>query len=242
MKKILILEDNEEHRKTLITLINGLKKEIQVFSTGRVEEAYGFVLEKDISLFLIDIILNNKKGNDVSGLKFADTIRKIPNYKFTPLIFITSLEDPRLYAYRNIHCYGYIEKPFRPIEVTDLVNQALLFPVHKADTENMYFRVDGIVYAVNSKDIVYLESSRRKVIVNTVNEKITIKNKTMTEVMRELNSKNFVQCSRFFVVNKTYIEYIDYVNRYIKIRECEKAIEIGASMKKRVKNELENDN
>ena len=38
---------------------------------------------------------------DVSGIEFAQKIRTIEKYAFTPIIFTTSLEDPKLYAFTN---------------------------------------------------------------------------------------------------------------------------------------------
>ncbi len=140
MKNILIVEDKEIHRKTLMKLLEGIE-DIQVFVAATVEEAYVISMENTIHLFLVDIILNTDVRGDVSGLKFVETIRGIHKYKFSPLIFITSLEDPELYAYKELHCFGYIEKPFNPKEVINMVKLALEFPEKEKKDKNIYLRI-----------------------------------------------------------------------------------------------------
>lgn len=188
----------------------------------------------------IDIILNTKKPGDVSGLDFAREIRGISKYKFTPLVFITSLEDPKLYSYSQLHCYGYIEKPFSVAQVKDIILGALEFPVKEDDDRYVYFRKDGIVYSVYIKEIIYIESSRRKITIHCVNDELEIPYRTCGEILQELDSKSFVQCSRYCIVNKKYIKQIDYTNRFIKLRNVDAPIEIGIIVKKSFKQSVEN--
>lgn len=233
MKKILILEDKEIHIKILENILKDIS-DIQVLVASTIEVAYKLAMENTINLFLIDIILDTEVRGDVSGLKFVEAIREIPKYSFTPLIFITSLEDPKLFAYRELHCFGYIEKPIDPTTVKKLIEKALKFPTCENKDKNIYFRSDGVMYAINSKDIIYIENSRRKLLVHTTKDKFTVPYKTCKDVLRELDSSNFIQCSRYTIINKDFVELIDYANRYIKLRGIDEEVEIGAAMKKRV--------
>ena len=237
MKKILVLEDKEIHIRTLEKVLEGIDN-VQVLVAESIETAYKSALENTINLFLIDIILDTEIRGDVSGLKFVESIREMPKYSFTPLIFITSLEDPKLYAYRELHCFGYIEKPFDPTTVKKLIEQALEFPCCENKDKTIYFRSDGVMYAVNSKDIVYIENSKRKLFIYTTKERFTVPYMTCKKILQELESDNFIQCSRYIIINKNYIELIDYVNRYIKLRGVKEAVEIGSSMKKKVMYEI----
>ena len=67
--------------------------------------------------FIVDIILEKTKNGDMSGMTFADNIREIERYKATPIIFTTSLEDPKLHAYAHLHCYQYFDKYYREDEL-----------------------------------------------------------------------------------------------------------------------------
>ena len=53
-----------------------------------------------------------------------------------------------------------------------------------------------------------------------------------------MESDDFIQCSGYTIINKNYVESIDYVNRFIKLEGEERDIEIGISMKKKVRDEL----
>lgn len=238
MKNVLIVEDKDTHRKTLSVLLRNLRCNIQIYEAGNIEEAYSIAMENNINLFLIDIILDVEGFGDVSGLRFAENIRNVSKYSFTPLIFITSLEDPQLYAYREIHCFGYIEKPFEPLEVERLVRKALEFPEVKDEDTNIYFRKEGIVYSVKRKDIIYIEVSKRKLVIHTTKEELTMSYKSCEQLLRELASDDFLQCSRYVIINKNFVQSVDYINRYIKLHGVERVVEIGTSMKKRVKNEF----
>ena len=238
MKRVLILEDKEIHRRTLLKILEEIEESVQVYTTDKIADAYKISMENTINLFLVDIILDTEEKGDVSGLKFVDSIRKVPQYSFTPVIFITSLEDPRMHAFHELHCYGYIENPFDKQTVKELITHTLKFPTPENEDRNIYLRTEGIMYAVKVKDIVFIEISRRKIVVHTVNETITVSYMTSEKMLKELDSSDFVQCSRKNIVNKKYVEQIDFVNRYIKLHDVDGYIEIGSTMKERVKHEF----
>lgn len=237
-QKILILEDNYVHMQALTDIIRSLHSDLQVYCASDVKTAYQLALENHIHLFLVDIILDIHKPGDVSGLDFAKAIRGVTKYKFTPLVFITSLEDPKLYSYSQLHCYGYIEKPFSVAQVRDTVLSALEYPVKEDDDKYVYFRKDGIVYSAHVKDIVFIESSRRKIRVHCINDELEIPYKTCEEMLKDLDSDSFIQCSRYSIINRRYIEQIDYTNRYIKLKYVDEQVEIGRIMQKEVKKRL----
>lgn len=239
MKKILILEDKEIHIEILKKVLEDIS-DIQVLVADTVESAYKLTMENTINLFLVDIILDTEIRGDVSGLRFVEAIREMPKYSFTPLIFITALEDPKMYAFSELHCFGYIEKPFDSTAVKQLISEALEFPYSEKKDKNIYFRNDGVMYAVNSKDIIYIENSKRKLLRHTTKDKFAVPYKTCKEILDELESKKFVQCNRYTIINKDYIERIDYVNRFMKLRDVDEEVEIGVAMKKRLMHELSN--
>lgn len=240
MKNILIVEDKEESRKVLIKILEEVEEPIKIFEAGTISEAYKISMENSIHLFLVDIILNPEKRGDVSGLEFAAAIRKISYYAFSPIIFITSLEDPEMHAYRNLHCYGYVEKPFDEKMVRDLVCQALKFPQINNKNENIYFRKEGIVYSVKIAEIIFAEISRREIEIYTTKEIISMPYMTVKKLLSELGSDDFIQCNRSCIINKKYVEHIDYANRYIKLQDVDKYIEIGRKMKEKVVYEFRN--
>lgn len=237
-RNVLIIEDKKSHMDALSHLLAELNREITVFQAFDIEKAYRISMEQHIHLFLVDIVLCPERPGDVMGLRFAQEIREVKKYMFTPLIFITSLEDPKLYSYSQLHCFEYIEKPFHAEKVKRTIAKALEFPITEDEERYVYFRKDGIVYSKSIKEIIYIENSRRKVSIHCENDVLEIPYKTCNEILAEIDSDQFIRCSRYTIVNKQYIERIDYTNRYIKLRNVEEPIEIGAILKKSFKDSM----
>ena len=124
-KSVLVIEDNPDQREMLKKLVLGIDERAVVHTAADVATAYKILMERTIDVFLVDIILDTSKPLDTSGIRLVERIRNVPKYMFTPVLFITSLEDATGYAYRDLNCLGYIEKPFSPEQVSGLVRKAL---------------------------------------------------------------------------------------------------------------------
>lgn len=201
-----------------------------------VEDAYRYALEKDIDLFIIDVILDTSRPGDFSGLKFIDAIRKIDRYAFAPVIFVTSLEDAKLYTYEKLHCYSFVEKPFDPNRLKELVMQCLNFPTVEQKRKTMYFRKDGIILAVDREDIVFAECANHVLNIHTAQDDLlSIPYVTLKKFLTDVDSDDFAQCSRSTVVNKKYIQNVDITNGVIQLKNQMGTVEIGIMYKKGLK-------
>ncbi|MCM1569586.1 MAG: LytTR family DNA-binding domain-containing protein [Roseburia sp.] len=239
-RNILIVEDKPVCSRALSKIIGEMQLDTVISCAASIEEAYQVLANRRIHLFLLDIILDSKDSGDVSGLLFAEELRRNAKYKYTPIIFITSLEDPKLYTYSQLHCYDYIEKPFSVPRVRDTILSALEMPVIPDDERFIYFRKEGIIYSKRLKEIVYIESNRRRIHIHCVDDELEIPYKTTEELLRELDSESFIQCSRYSILNRNYIEQIDYTNRYVKLKYIREPIEIGIVMGKVFRQKIEN--
>lgn len=56
--------------------------------------------------------------------------------------------------------------------------------------------------------------------------------KPVKEILKELDSDDFVRCNRFVIVNRNYVETIDSVNRYVTFKNRTDSVEIGLTYKK----------
>lgn len=101
-------------------------------------------------------ILDTKNTGDISGIKFAQQLRKYEDYLFAPIIFSTCLEDPKLYVYRDLHSFGYLEKPVKMKEVIKQVKDALRYPGNNKKDEQVYWSKDRILYSFEIDKIIYL--------------------------------------------------------------------------------------
>lgn len=241
MRTVLLVEDNVRSMEMLMQMIKGISPDILIKTACNQDEAYLLAMKNQIDLFMIDIILNPLNPGDVSGMKFADSIRTVKRYQYTPVIFITSLEDPKLYAYSDIHCYYYVEKPYDVKKVSKIISEALNIPPIRKDTQNIFFRKDGILYKKDISEIVYIENARIGRIVHFVNGSLKLPYKSCKAILEELNSDKFLQCSRYVIVNKDYIDSIDVVNRYIKLKNMNEQVEVGTTFKRKFLRDVLND-
>lgn len=233
MKTILIVEDNARSMEMLVKIIENLRTDVEIKTASSQEEAAILAMKYNIDLFMLDIILNASNPGDVSGMKFAEHIRTFHKYKYTPIIFITALEDPELHAYSELHCYYYVEKPYDVEKVASVISEALEFPTTHNEPQNVFFRKDGILYKKEISEILYIENSRAGQTVYCTNGNLKLPYKPNRKILEELASDKFIQCSRYHIVNRDYIDKIDTVNRYIQLRGVKAPIEIGNSYKKK---------
>ncbi|MBE5944198.1 MAG: response regulator transcription factor [Lachnospiraceae bacterium] len=240
-RNILIIEDRKPHMEALCHILNGFS-EVRIFKAYNVDEAYYMLSSHHIHLFLVDIILDTKSSSgDVSGLEIVQKIRENHIYKFTPVVFITSLEDPKIIAYSQLHCFSYIEKPFNEAEVRAIVKEALEFPIVEDSKKKIYFRKEGIVFSIPREEIKYIECMDKKMIVVTERDRLVLARKKLQDMLLKLDSKEFLRCNRNVIINKKHIDYIDYPNKYIKIRGEKTKIEIGRKIIKQFKENMKND-
>lgn len=237
-KNVLIIEDNKASMDALVELTKECDSTSVIYCADTSAMAYKYAMENSIDLFLIDIMLDKNVKGDVSGMKFAETIRRMDNYKFTPMIFVTALEDQARNAFHNLHSYEYIEKPFDFDRVRNTISDALQFPKEQERKNRyIYYRKDGILFSLDTEKIMYIEVVGRKLRVCMTDENIEISYRTCSSMMNELDSENFLQSSRSTIVNRKYIKYVDEANRYIGMKDGTQ-LEIGKTRKKKFLKEL----
>ena len=237
MKHIMVMDDKQNYREKVRKIIESLEEKTYVFYIKSVSKAYEVAENNKIDLFLVDIVLQPGNPSDVSGLTFVENIRHMERYKYTPVILMSELEDPKLYAFRELRCFSYIHKPFENKELQNELQSALELPVAHTKTR-MYFRNEGVLYFVNSDDIVYVEVIKRKLFIYTTSQRLTMSYETAKQFMQKMDDGRFVRCSRFVIVNMDYIERVDFTNRYVQMKGMERMLEIGTAIKERFKEEL----
>jgi len=157
-KNVLIVEDEEYSINMLKKLIVETAPYVKCYKASSLEQAYMILHNHVIDVFFIDIILNTKNSSDASGMNLAEELRGIDKYRFTPIIFITSLEDAKLYAYKRLHCYDYIEKPYLVREVKRTLVEALHYKTQLEFSRTVHFKKDGILVSIVENDIIYMKS------------------------------------------------------------------------------------
>lgn len=234
-KAVLIIEDDISQQEMLKQLVFTAGRDAEVYTADNATEAYKLLMEKTMDVFLVDIILDTRKPTDTSGIKLVEKLRKIQKYMFTPVIFVTSLEDPTLYAYRSLNCFGYIEKPFDPAKIVELLERALNFTTEREKETSLSFRKDSILYPVRVKDITYMESFRHTMYIHFANKSVLeIPYVTCKKVLEDADTDCLIQCGRGTLINKEYVQSVDIPNRYLILKDGLGQVEIGRNYKKKI--------
>ena len=231
-KKVLILEDLETAREFLIRVVKSCAEDIEIFAFSNTGDATICAMENKIDLFLIDIILKPNNPNDFSGIAFAEYVRGQSRYLSVDIVFVTTLVGLEAQLLRKIHCYDYIEKPIREDRVRQVVKQVFDKIDHKVVEDDICFvRKDRVTYAIHEKEIVYMESHRRQLFIHKKDDVIKVPFLSMSQFMKQIHTQHFLCPTKGVAVNFNYIEYVDSVNRFVKIQNVEEPIDIGYRMK-----------
>ena len=147
MIRLLILEDQDMSRNALKEMIlkTGGQEQIVVDSAASFDSAKELI-ESDrlYAAFFLDINLDAGQENDKSGMKVAELIRSYTKYEFTPVVMVTSLANLEMEAYRKLHCYQYIVKPYIQNDVENVVKKLMAMQDVKEE-KSIVVKRDGII-------------------------------------------------------------------------------------------------
>ena len=223
----MILCGNMEEAQLLEKTVMAIDTQSHVIVLNEIPKAYQIALEQRIDLFFVDVVVE-EKSIGAPGMVFIGELRKLPCYHFTPVIFLSSLEDAKLYAYTRLNCYRYVERPYDIKKLEDTIRKALTFPGTDKKTEYVFFRNKGIFFYFKIAEIIYIENIQRRVFLHSVDQDVELSYLSCRKNLAHLNSDLFLQCSKNTIVNLEYIKNIDYTNRYLEIKGKNIKIEIGS--------------
>lgn len=231
MTHVLILEDDRASMKALERILIDHSEDICVHAASSYEEAEE-LLNREIryGLFLLDVNLGGEDREDIGGILFAREIRERFCYTFTPIVMVTAVGAMEMQAYRELHCYQYIMKPFLPEQVREVVDK-VLSKERQEEPPVITVKREGVNYQVKCADIRYIEAVHRGVMLHLKDENWRLPYVTLRQILSKLPDGMFLQCHRMFVVNRQEVEYYDLVNRMVKLKGCADNVEIGVTYK-----------
>lgn len=219
VKNILILEDEPAALRYLVKIVEDCSPlEYCVFGYTGLKEAYECMKHRTISLFMVDIMLDQKKCNR-EGYRFIEEIRKSEEYRHVPVIFVTGLEEPRAQAYKDLHCFGYIQKPYDVNEIHRMVKKCLTYnPVEvKA---RLHLKNDGIHVLFDTDQVVYVRITGKNLSVKVHGKPLAqYAYLTMKEIMEQLKSEPMIMCGKGLLVNGKYMDYLDQKERKLYLKD-----------------------
>ncbi|MEN8076904.1 LytTR family DNA-binding domain-containing protein [Clostridioides difficile] len=203
MIKVAICDDEEIFLNDYAKVINNIKKlysyNIEIFKFNSGEELLNFISINEIkfNIIFLDIIMDK-----IDGIETAKKIRQIDT--MTEIIFLTSSKDYALEGY-EVKAYNYIVKSSDFIE----------YKIYEV-IRDLYSRVNDFI-VINNKSgiervetnkIVYVESNKRKIIFNTIENEYEMYEK-LDNIYEKLKQRGFIKVHRSYIVNREFIKKIE---------------------------------
>lgn len=208
MPTIMIVEDDDIQRNNLKAMLEDMGSEYRILDSSNAYRALELLKANSIDLFFIDIHLHNE-----SGLKLAKHIRKISGYDLTWIVFITSHLEYILEAFKEIHCYDYLLKPYDKSAIHNIIIKLLLNdPGGFNDTERrkyIFVDINGIMVKIFIRDIIFIEVFGKLCVIHTTKGPYNVKNLTLTRLLDIIPDNILVQSHRSYAVNIHYIQSIN---------------------------------
>ena len=140
----------------------------------------------------------------------------------------------------RLHCYDYIEKPIDDEKVMRIVEEVLTRGEKSSKLpQRIYFRNDGIIYPVDVADIRYVVYQNRTLHVYDGDECIEVPNFPLKHFLEQVQDEVFLIPIKGTAVNIAYIEAVDYVNQFVKLKGITKQISMGSVLKRTFRKEYE---
>lgn len=236
---IFVLEDEINQQAAIVSVIMETYPQAEITCAQTLSEAqeHFYKSEFTYSLFFIDINLKGLNFFDQSGFLFAKEIRENDKYAFTPIVYITSVLEMELISFRETQCYQYLLKPFDRKKIEEILLKVVLNFEKKKNREPVKWIIkkNGIHFPLLVDDILYIESIFRGICIHLRKEDFEVPYTSLGRAKEALSPYQFLQCHKSYIINANYIEHIDFPNRFIRLKEKNKLIDIGKAYQAQLK-------
>ena len=223
MRKQILIVDSDDRQ---IRRIAGVVKETAVQSGNRMEiyvantlEEAGIIIEDiEIDVLILDSVYKGMALEKYPGIMWAQKIREYEKYISLPIIFISSLSEPKMYAYREINCMGFLPRQFNGEELQRILEKAMYYSTVREWDKSICVRAQGIIYPIRIKDILYVEVLNRVLYIYQINGAVLeMHHKPLRDFRAEVDSKCLIQCNKSMLINTLYVADVDEQEGYVTL-------------------------
>lgn len=223
MITILIAGDNiADNERIAGSVIGGSELTTCVISTRSPSEALELA---KTGPYKIDLFIISIRMKEQSGYRLAEKLRRIPEYRNSPILFVTSLSYnlsgfPELATYQSYRKFNYISLPIERIDVQGKIGLYLEEIISNQSSRNRAERAVFLPHAkgetfVGLKDILSAEVRNKVCTVFTTDGAYQLSRRTLDEMIGIVDDEFFLRCHRSFAVNVRQLRGIEKVDRRI---------------------------
>ena len=214
----IIIEDEIPAQKILQNFIGKIPNlELQGTFNAAIE-AYSFLSNNEIDLIFLDINLP-----DISGLDFIKTVKNPPS-----IIITTAYPEHAVSSFELDTIVDYLVKPIRFERFFKAINKLKARQENHLEEENdaIFLNVDKTHHKIIINDIFYVESDRNYISLITKTKTLSFID-TLKNWTEKLNSNQFIQVHKSFIVNVNKVDKISGNTLFLN----DKKIPIGRTYK-----------
>lgn len=230
--RIAVCDDDSNAREHIASLIKKQAQDAEIMSFASGEEL--LKNREDFQLYFLDIEMKKMSGMDV-----ARRIRQEQDRDDVPrsiIIFITGYDKYMGDAF-DVSAFHYLLKPVNEEKLREVFGRALkeLSSAEERVRKYILIKNSGVQQKVCIRDIYYIESSNKKVIIHTSTETLECYGKM--DDLEQMTGSGFYRCHRCYLVNMENIasynadtiqvvngdklilaqkKYADFVRQYMK--------------------------
>ena len=215
--KIAVCDDDMATREHIVTLIKELIRDTAVVTFASGEEM--LKAKEDFDISFLDV-----KMKELSGMDVAKHIRQEQEQngsKKSIIIFVTSYEKYMNDAF-DVLAFHYLLKPIDEEKFRTVFGRALkeLSVAEERTKRYILVKSSGVQQKVYVKDVYYIESANKKVIIHTGAGILESYGKM--EKLEQMTGNGFYRCHRCYLVNMEKI--VSYNADTIKVVNGDKLI------------------
>ncbi len=221
MITILIVGNNiQDNERIAGSIIGGTELATCVISTRSAPEALEIAESRThkIDLFIISI-----KMKEQSGSRLAEKIRKMPEYRECPILFVTGLSYNHsgfsdLATYQSYRKYNYISLPIERIDVQGKLGLYLEEIISKQISRDKPERAVYLSHSkgevfIRRKDIQFAEVHNKVCRVITTNGSYEMNRQGLEELIGIVDDELFLRCHRGFALNIRQLVGVEKLDR-----------------------------
>ncbi len=119
-KTIMIVDDSASLRQVVNIALRGAGYDVIEACDGK--DALSKLGGQKINLIISDVNMPN-----MDGISFVKAVKQLPNYKFTPIIMLTTeSQDAKKQAGQAAGAKAWVVKPFQPEQMLTAVSKLIL--------------------------------------------------------------------------------------------------------------------
>lgn len=197
MTRCIIVDDEPLAQQVIENHISKTEGLILLKKCGNAMEAFKCISQANVDLIFLDI-----KMPSMSGIEFIKSLRNPPAF-----IFTTAYSEHAVMSY-ELEAIDYLLKPVTYERFNTAIIKFLKQSVnHIPEFAYSYFKVNGKMIKIEHKDIIYAQSIKDYIIINTLNGNY-ITHMTMKYLTELLPDTIFRRVHRSFLISLLHITSI----------------------------------